>query len=116
MSDEIIAVLLNQPMPASVLADQMMDGPGMVNKILQTGAGMLAVFIVKKVAELYKKNCWDMITIMVTLISAAITIYFGEWIKAVLPINLLLLLLLVQVAYVGIRWYVKDWREARGYY
>ena len=42
MSDEIIAVLLNQPMPASVLADQMMDGPGMVNKILQTGAGMLA--------------------------------------------------------------------------
>ena len=81
-----------------------------------TGAGMLAVFIVKKVAELYKKNCWDMITIMVTLISVAITIYFGEWIKAVLPINLLLLLLLVQVAYVGIRWYVKDWREARGYY
>ena len=42
MSDEIIAVLLNQPIPASVLADQMMDGPGMVNKILQTGAGMLA--------------------------------------------------------------------------
>ena len=26
------------------------------------------------------------------------------------------LLLLVQVIYVGIRWYVKGWRETRGYY
>lgn len=28
----------------------------------------------------------------------------------------LLLLLLVQVIYVVIRWYVKGWRETRGYY
>ncbi|WP_158567100.1 DUF6040 family protein [Dorea sp. AM58-8] len=27
-----------------------------------------------------------------------------------------LLLLLVQVIYIGIRCYVKDWREERGYY
>lgn len=37
-------------------------------------------------------------------------------IKIVLPINLLFLLLLVQIVYAGIRWYVKGWREARGYY
>ena len=36
-------------------------------------------------------------------------------IKTVLPVNLLFLLLLVQVIYVGIRWYVKGWREAREY-
>ena len=42
MSDEIIAVLLNQPMPADILADQMVDGPGMFNQILRTGAGVLA--------------------------------------------------------------------------
>ena len=80
------------------------------------GAGLLAAFIGIKIAGLYKKYCWDMITILVTLISMAIVIYFGDWIKTALPINLLFLLLLVQLVYVVIRWYVKGWREARGYY
>ena len=54
--------------------------------------------------------------VIVTLISMAIAIYFGDWIKTVLPVTLIFLLLLVQVIYVGIRWYVKGWRETRGYY
>ena len=80
------------------------------------GAGIFLAFIGIKIAELYKKCCWDMITIMVILISMATAIYFGDWIKTVLPINLLFLLLFVQLVYVGIRWYVKGCREARGYY
>ena len=80
------------------------------------GAGILVAFIEIKIAELYKKCCWDMITIMVTLISMATAIYFGKWIKTTLPINLLFLLLFVQLVYVGIRWYVKGWRETRGYH
>ena len=80
------------------------------------GAGILLVFIGIKIAGLYKKCCWDMITIMVILISMAIAIYFGDWIKTALTLNLLLLLLFVQLVYVGIRWYVKGWREARGYH
>ena len=80
------------------------------------GAGILVVFIGIKIARLYKKYCWDMITILVTLISMEIAIYFGDWIKTVLPINLLFFLLFVQLVYVGIRWYVKGWRETRGYY
>ena len=80
------------------------------------GAGILVAFIGIKIAGLYKKYCWDMITILVTLISMEIAIYFGDWIKTVLPINMLFLLLLVQLVYVGIRWYVKGWQEARGYY
>ena len=80
------------------------------------GAGILVAFIGIKIAGLYKKYCWDMITILVTLISLEIAIYFGDWIKTVLPINMLFFLLLVQLVYVGIRWYVKGWQEARGYY
>ena len=80
------------------------------------GAGILVAFIGIKIAGLYKKYCWDMITILVTLISLEIAIYFGDWIKTVLPINMLFLLLLVQLVYVGIRWHVKGWQEARGYY
>jgi len=48
--------------------------------------------------------------------STAIAIYFGKWIKNVIPINLITLLLLVHVVYIGIRCYVKDWMEERGYY
>lgn len=62
------------------------------------------------------KYCWDIISIMVAIMSTAIVIYFGEWIKSVIPINLIVLLLLVYVVYIGIRCYVKDWREERGYY
>ena len=80
------------------------------------GVGILLAFIEIKIAGLYKKYCWDMITILVTFISMAIAIYFGDWIKTVLPINLLFFLLFVQLVYVGIRWYVKGWRETRGYY
>ena len=79
------------------------------------GVGILLAFIEIKIAGLYKKYCWDMITIMVIFVSMAIAIYFGDWIKEVLPINLLFLLLFVQLVYVGIRWYVKGWRENRGY-
>ena len=79
------------------------------------GVGILLAFIEIKIAGLYKKYCWDMITIMVILISMEIAIYFGDWIKTVLPINLLFLLLFVQLVYVGIRWYVKGWWENRGY-
>ena len=39
-----------------------------------------------------------------------------EWIKSVMSINLIVLLLLVQVIHIGIRCYVKGWREERGYY
>ena len=60
------------------------------------GVGILLAFIEIKIAGLYKKYCWDMITIMVILVSMAIAIYFGDWIKEVLPINLLFLLLFVQ--------------------
>ena len=79
------------------------------------GVGILLAFIEIKITGLYKKCCWDMITIMVILISMATAIYFGKWIKTTLPINLLFLLLFVQLVYVGIRWYVKGWRENRGY-
>ena len=63
------------------------------------GAGILLAFTGIKIGGLYKKYCWDMITRLVTLISMGIAIYFGDWIKTVLPINLLFFLLFVQLVY-----------------
>ena len=78
--------------------------------------GFLIIGIGYQVGKIYRKYCWDIISIMVAIMSTAIVIYFGEWIKSVIPINLIVLLLLVYVVYIRIRCYVKDWREERGYY
>lgn len=78
--------------------------------------GFLIIGIGYQVGKIYRKYCWDIISIMVAIMSTAIVIYFGKWIKSVIPINLIVLLLLVYVVYIGIRCYVKDWREERGYY
>ena len=78
--------------------------------------GLIIVWIGYQVGKIYRKYCWDILSIMVAIMSTAIAIYFGERIKSVMSINLIVLLLLVQVVYIGIRCYVKDWREERGYY
>ena len=46
----------------------------------------------------------------------AVSVYFAEPIRVVIPINLLLLLILVHIVYVLIRWYVKGCKRSRGYY
>ena len=53
--------------------------------------------------------------ILVILTSAAVIIYFGEAIKKALSVNLLLLFLLLQGVYVGIRCYLESWLEKRRY-
>ena len=78
--------------------------------------GLIIVWIGYQVGKIYRKYCWDILSIMVAIMSTAIAIYFGERIKSVMSINLIVLLLLVHVVYIGIRCYVKDWREERGYY
>ena len=78
--------------------------------------GILIVIIEKKVTKLYRENCWDVINVGVTVTSLALAVYFGDWIKALVRLNLVALLLLVQAVYVGIRVYVKGCKKARGYY
>ena len=78
--------------------------------------GLIIVWIGYQVGKIYRKYCWDIISIMMAIMSTAIVIYFGEWIKAVIPLNLVALLFLVHVVYIGIRCYVKDWREEQEYY
>ncbi len=84
--------------------------------ILFIMTGLPIVWIGYQVGKIYRKYCWDIISIMMAIMSTAIAIYFGKWIKSIIPMNLILLLLLVHVVYIGIRCYVKDWREKRGYY
>ena len=78
--------------------------------------GILIVIIEKKVTKLYRENCWDVISVGVTVTSLALAVYFGDWIKELVRLNLVALLLLVQTVYFGIRVYVRGCKRDRGYY
>ena len=76
--------------------------------------GWILVWSGYQVGKIYRKYCWDILSIIVAITSTAIVIYFGEWIKNAIPINLMVLL--SHVIYIGIRCYVKGWMIERGYF
>ena len=78
--------------------------------------GVLMVIGEKKVTKVYRENCWDVISVGVAVTSVALVVYFGDWIKGFVILNFVVLLLLVQVVYAGIRVYVNGCKRARGYY
>ena len=78
--------------------------------------GVQTVIVEKKVAKVYQENCWDVISVGIEVISLVMAVYFGDWIKVLVKLNLVTLLLLVQAVYVGIIAYVKGCKRARGYY
>lgn len=80
------------------------------------GTGVLLFMMGKRTVRLYQENCLDIVSAIVTVTSVAIVVYFEDWIKAVVDANLVVLLLLVQVVYVGMRTYVNGCKRARGYY
>ena len=80
------------------------------------GVGFLIFLGASKVFEFYTEDYADTMSLAVFLISLAVSVYFAEFIRAVIPINLLLLLLLVHIVYVLIRWYVKGCMRSKGYY
>lgn len=88
-----------------------------VIKAVSSKAGIgQALDYVTKVFEFYTEDYADTMSLAVFLISLAVSVYFAEPIRAVIPINLLLLLILVHIVYVLIRWYVKGCMRSRGYY
>ena len=76
--------------------------------ICVAGTGILVILTEIKVIGLYKKNCWDVITLLMILTSAAVIIYFGEVIKKALSINLLFFWLILQGIYLTIRRYISQ--------
>lgn len=78
--------------------------------------GVLIVIAEKIVSKVYRENCGDVISIGVAVTSVALVVYFGDWIKDFVKLNLVVLLLLVQAVYVGIRVYVNGCKRVRGYY
>jgi len=72
-------------------------------------------FAIRKIKNIYREYCWDRISLIVLTGSIAVVIFWANLMKQVIPLNCLIILLLVQVVYVTLRWYVKGCRIARGY-
>lgn len=83
---------------------------------LAGGVGMFLIIIAKKAIRIYQENCRDVVSAIVSVTCVAIAVYFGDGIKPVIKCNLAVILLLVQVVYVGIRVYVRGCKRVRGYY
>lgn len=80
------------------------------------GAVVLLLIGIAKLVKWYAEEYADNTSLGFALVSLALSIFFAEEIRAFLPINLLLLLILVHIVYVLIRWYVKGCKRSRGYY
>lgn len=104
ISNEVIAVivywLLQILIPAGAIA----------------GTAFILIALVKKVAKVYKENFGDKISVMLAISNVAVVVYFGDLIKQVLEVNLVLVVLILEVLYVGIRTYVNGCRRAKGQY
>ena len=78
--------------------------------------GFVVKIAVVKIKDAYKRYCWDKVTVIVTVVSLATVVWFGDLIKAVMPVNSMIFLLSVQMLYVPLRWYIHGCRLTRGYY
>jgi hypothetical protein len=83
---------------------------------ITAGVGVLLFLATRWIWNLYRDNCLDVISVIVSVISIAVIVYFGAEIKGMFRLNLIGLLLLVQALYVSVRSYVRGCKRARGYY
>ena len=68
-----------------------------------------------KLVKMYRKRFADNISLAVFLVCLAVIVYFAEPIRSAVPINLIVLLLLAHLVYIGIRAYVEACRRNRRY-
>jgi hypothetical protein len=83
---------------------------------ITAGVGVLIFLAARWIWNLYRENCLDVISVIVSVISIALIVYFGAEIKGMFRLNLIGILLLVQALYIAIRSYVRGCKRARGYY
>lgn len=69
--------------------------------------GLIMFFGGKFVVNVYQEYCYDEISLFVALVSIAILIWFAE----LMPLNIVFMLILSHIVYIGIRWYIKGYKE-----
>ena len=68
--------------------------------------GLIMFFGGKFVVNVYQKYCYDEISLLVALISIVLLVWFAE----LMPLNIVLMLILSHIVYIGVRWYIKGYK------
>lgn len=69
--------------------------------------GLIMFFCGKFIVNVYQKYCYDEISLLVALVSVVVLIWFAE----LMPLNIVLMLILSYIGYIGVRWYIKGYKE-----
>lgn len=69
--------------------------------------GVIMFFGGKFVVNVYQEYCYDELSLFVALVSIAVLIWFAE----LMPLNIVLMLILSHIVYIGIRWYIKSYKK-----
>ena len=69
--------------------------------------GTIMFFGGKFVVNVYQTYCYDEISLLVALVSVVVLIWFAE----LMPLNIVLMLILSHIGYIGVRWYIKSYKE-----
>ena len=64
-------------------------------------------FVGKFVMNVYKENYFDEISLFVVAVSIAVLVWFADF----MPLNIVVLLILSHILYIGVRWYIKGYKE-----
>lgn len=69
--------------------------------------GLIGFFGGKAVLKLYQDCCYDEISLFVASVSIILLVWFAE----LMPLNIVLILILSHIGYIGVRWYIKGYKE-----
>ena len=69
--------------------------------------GLVVFFGCKVILKLYRYCCYDEISLLVALMSIVILVWFAEF----MPLNIVLMLILSHIVYIGVLWYIKSYKE-----
>jgi len=69
--------------------------------------GLIMFFGGKFVVNVYQKYYYDELSLFVASVSIAVLIWFAE----LMPLNIVLMLILSHIGYIGVRWYIKGYKE-----
>lgn len=69
--------------------------------------GLVVFFGGKAVLKVYKDCCYDEISLLVAVVSVVILVWFAKFI----PLNIVFMLVLSHIVYIGVRWYIKSYKE-----
>lgn len=104
-----ISIYISHPIVSKILYEILGWGTAI---LLTSGITAVLVWIFYEGVKAYAECFGDWISALIWIASGAVLVFFGDWIRKAVPVNLVLLLLGVHGIYMGLRWYL--YKKAEG--